>query len=251
MSALRAESVTKRFGGVTALESVSLELRPGEIHGLIGPNGSGKTTLLNMFSGYYLADGGTIRLGDADLTRRSVQTRARAGVARTFQKPRLLGTLSVRANAMLGAWPSVRSGFLGTMLSLPRVFREEHALRERAGELLHGVGLGALLDRRAGLLEHGEQRFLEIARGLAMRPRFLLLDEPAGGLTTTEIDHLGDVITTLRSAGLGILLVEHHTDFVFRVSDRVTALNLGQVIRHGTPDEVRRDPEVIRVYLGA
>lgn len=251
MSALRAESVTKRFGGVTALESVSLELRPGEIHGLIGPNGSGKTTLLNMFSGYYLADGGAIRLGDEDLTRRSVQTRARAGVARTFQKPRLLGTLSVRANAMLGAWPSVRSGFLQTMLALPRAFREERILRDRAAELLHGVGLGALQDRRASLLEHGEQRFLEIARGLAMRPRFLLLDEPAGGLTTTEIDHLGDVITTLRSAGIGILLVEHHTDFVFRVSDRVTALNLGQVIRHGTPDEVRRDPEVIRVYLGA
>ncbi|MFO1322225.1 MAG: ABC transporter ATP-binding protein [Burkholderiales bacterium] len=251
MKALRADGVTKRFGGVTALESVSLELRPGEIHGLIGPNGSGKTTLLNMLSGYYTADVGTIRLGDEDLTRRSVQTRARSGVARTFQKPRLLGTLSVRANAMLGAWPSVRSGFVETLCSLPRVFREERELRARAEELLHGVGLGGLLDRRASLLEHGEQRFLEIARGLAMQPRFLLLDEPAGGLTTTEIAHLADVITTLRSAGLGILLVEHHTDFVFRVSDRVTALNLGQVLRHGTPDAVRRDPEVIRVYLGA
>ena len=248
---LSAESVTKRFGGLTALAEVSLELRPGEIHGLIGPNGSGKTTLLNLISGYYVADAGTIRVGTEDLSTARVQRRAALGIARTFQKPRLLGSLTVLDNAMLGGWPGTRAGFVESALALPRARRENAEIRERAEELLHGVGLGYALQRRANLLEHAEQRFLEIARGLVMRPRFILLDEPAGGLTTAEIDQLGSVLRVLRAAGLGVLLVEHHTDFVFRVSDRVTTLDLGRMIKHGSPDEVRTDPEVIRVYLGA
>jgi ABC-type branched-subunit amino acid transport system ATPase component len=243
--------VTKAFGGLTALADVSLEVRPGEIHGLIGPNGSGKTTLLNVFSGYYRADGGRIGLGAEDLTRRSVQRRAFAGVARTFQKPRLLPTLSVRDNVMLGGWPLAKSTFLGAALSWLRARRDENTLRARAEELLHGVGLAPVMGRRAGLLEHAEQRFAEIARGLMAGPRFLLLDEPAGGLTPHEIEQLGVVIRTVRDCGIGVLLVEHHTDFVFRLSDRVTALDLGRVLRQGTPAEVRHDPEVIRVYLGA
>ncbi|MCA3131246.1 MAG: ABC transporter ATP-binding protein, partial [Rhodocyclaceae bacterium] len=138
-----------------------------------------------------------------------------------------------------------------TAFGLPRAAREDQAARSRATELLHGVGLGHAVARRANLLEHAEQRFLEIARALAARPRFVLLDEPAGGLSTDEIDHLGGILGTLREAGIGVLLVEHHTDFVFRVCDRVTALDLGRMIREGTPAEVRHDPEVIRVYLGA
>ena len=129
--------------------------------------------------------------------------------------------------------------------------REDQVLLAQATELLHGVGLGHVLHRRANLLDHAEQRFLEIARGLALRPSFILLDEPAGGLTTQEIEHLGNVIRTLRDNGIGVLLVEHHTDFVFRICDRVTTLNVGKMIKHGSPDEVQRDPEVIRVYLGA
>jgi len=248
---LQAESVSKRFGGLTALSSVSLELRPGEVHGLIGPNGSGKTTLLNMMSGYYPVDEGTIRLDTHVLNREGVAERAQRGIARTFQKPRLLGPLSVLDNAMLGGWRDVKSGFISTALSLPRALRDERGLRDRAAEMLHGVGMAHALDRPASLLEHAEQRFLEIARGLVSRPRFLLLDEPAGGLTPTEIDHLATVIGVLRESGIGVLLVEHHTDFVFRISDRVTALDLGRLVRHGTPDEVRNDAEVIRVYLGA
>jgi len=124
-------------------------------------------------------------------------------------------------------------------------------MRARATELLHGVGLGHVLQRRANLLEHAEQRFLEIARALMLRPRFLMLDEPAGGLTGVEIGHLSDIITVLRDCGIGVLLVEHHTDFVFRICDRVTTLDLGRVIKHGLPDEVRTDAEVRRVYLGA
>jgi ABC-type branched-subunit amino acid transport system ATPase component len=249
--ALEAVDISKQFGGLSALDRVSLSLRPGEVHGLIGPNGSGKTTLLNLLSGYYQPTSGWIRNDGEDLAAASVQRRAHIGVARTFQKPRLLPTLSVLDNAVLGAWPHARAGFLATAFGLPSVAREDKALRERAAELLHGIGLGHVINRRANLLDHAEQRFLEIARGLAMRPRFILLDEPAGGLTGNEIDHLSDVIRTLRDAGIGVLLVEHHTDFVFRICDRVTTLNVGKMIKHGTPDEVRADPEVIRVYLGA
>jgi ABC-type branched-subunit amino acid transport system ATPase component len=251
MSALSAQSVTKRFGGLTALSDVSLDLHPGEVHGLIGPNGSGKTTLLNLLTGYYRPDGGNIRLDEQELSMQPVQRRPQLGIARTFQKPRLLPTLPVLDNAMLGGWRDTGSGFVATALALGRVRREERVLRARAMELLSGVGLGHVIERRASLLEHAEQRFLEIARGLVGRPRFMLLDEPAGGLTGAEIEHLGTVIRVMRDCGIGVLLVEHHTDFVFRICDRVTTLDLGRMIKHGSPQEVRTDPEVIRVYLGA
>jgi ABC-type branched-subunit amino acid transport system ATPase component len=248
---LEAREVSRRFGGVVAVAGVSLSLQPGEVHGLIGPNGSGKTTLLNLLSGYYTIDEGSILLQNRDITRASVQSRARNGVARTFQTPKLLPAMTVLDNAMLGGWPDVRAGFIGTALSGPRSRREEAAIRLRATDMLHGVGLGSVLNRRADLLEHTAQRFLEIARALTMRPTFVLLDEPAGGLTVAEIEKLGAIIGVMRETGIGVLLVEHHTDFVFRVSDRVTTLNLGRTIAHGTPQSVRNDPEVIRVYLGA
>ena len=248
---LAATDVTKTFGGLTALSKVSLELQSGEVHGLIGPNGSGKTTLLNLLSGYYKTDDGAISLDGANISATTVQQRANIGVARTFQKPRLLPTLSVLDNAMLGGWRDARAGFMASAFSLPSAREDETILRRRAEELLHGVGLSRVIGRRANLLEHAEQRFLEIARGLAQRPRFILLDEPAGGLTPAEIEHLGSIIRVMRDGGIGVLLVEHHTDFVFRVSDRVTTLDVGSVIKRGTPDEVRNDPEVIRIYLGA
>ena len=251
MSALTARAASKRFGGLVALDDVSLDLRPGEVHGLIGPNGSGKTTMLNLMSGYYRPDGGEILLDGEALSGHSVQRRPNLGIARTFQKPRLLPTLTVLDNAMLGAWRDVRSNFLATALSLPKAMREEREIRRRAEELVHGVGLGHAIGRRANLLEHAEQRFLEIARALALRPRFLLLDEPAGGLTGAEIERLGSIIATIRESGIGVLLVEHHTDFVFRICSRVTTLDRGRLIKHGTPHEVRTDAEVVRVYLGA
>jgi ABC-type branched-subunit amino acid transport system ATPase component len=248
---LEAQAVMKRFGGLVAVDGVSLELRPGEVHGLIGPNGSGKTTLLNLISGYYQVDDGRIQLCGQDFTHRPVRERARAGVARTFQTPKLVLSLPVLDNAMLGGWPDVRSGFLETAWAFPRPRREEAELRERATAMLRGVGLSGVMDRRADLLEHTAQRFLEIARALTLRPKFVLLDEPAGGLTVAEIEHLGAIIGVMRDSGIGVLLVEHHTDFVFRVCDRVTALNLGRTIAHGLPTKVRNDPTVIRVYLGA
>src|SRR5450432_2566840 len=248
---LAARAVTKRSGGLIAVDAVSLEVRPGEVHGLIGPNGSGKTTLLNLISGYYRVDDGAIHLSGADVTRHSVRDRARSGVARTFQTPKLVLSLPVLDNAMLGGWRDVRSGFLETACAGPRPRREEAELRERAAAMLRGVGLSRVMDRRADLLEHTAQRFLEIARALTLRPKFVLLDEPAGGLTVAEIDHLGAIIGVIRDSGIGVLLVEHHTDFVFRICDRVTALNLGRMIAHGTTHEVRNNPDVIRVYLGA
>jgi ABC-type branched-subunit amino acid transport system ATPase component len=251
MTGLVARDVGKHFGGVVALDHVSLDLKAGEVHGLIGPNGSGKTTLLNLLCGYYRPDAGDILLDGASLGGQPVQKRPRLGIARTFQKPRLLGSLSVLDNAMLGGWRDVGSGFIATALALSRSGREEREMRARATELLHGVGLGRVIARQANLLEHAEQRFLEIARALVLRPRFLLLDEPAGGLTGAEIDHLRRILAVVRDSGVGILLVEHHTDFVFRISDRVTTLDRGRIIKHGTPDEVRTDADVVRVYLGA
>ncbi|WP_233889577.1 ABC transporter ATP-binding protein [Paraburkholderia flagellata] len=248
---LSARNVVRRFGGIAAVDDVTLELRGAEIHGLIGPNGSGKTTMLNLLSGYYRIDSGEIALNGESLGQMSVQTRTRRGIARTFQKPRLLETLSVLDNVALGAWNDARPGFVGTALAWPAQMRRDEALRERARNLLVGVGLGAMIDRRANLLDHAQQRFLEIARALAMRPRFILLDEPAGGLTEHEIDLLGEILLSVRECGIGVLIVEHHTDFVFRVCDRVSVLNLGKTLASGGPAEVRNDPEVIRVYLGA
>ena len=190
-------------------------------------------------------------MNSQDLTSLTIQERAFLGLGRTFQKPRLLPTLSALDNALLGAWIQTQSGFLATAFSLPFVRKEEEKLAELAKETLQGVGLGSVLNRPANLLDHGQQRFLEIARALVMKPKFLLLDEPAGGLTGNEISLLKDLIKVIQASGIGVLLVEHHTDFVFRICDRVTTFNVGKMIKHGTPSEVRTDAEVIRVYLGA
>lgn len=247
---LTAMRVTKRFGGVIALNEASLDLHPGEIHGLIGPNGSGKTTMLNVLMGYYPLDGGAVSLGDGDLSRATVQDRALRGISRTFQKPRLMPSLSVLENVMLGGWRDSQPGMVASMLRFGSARTEDKRLRERASQMLAGVGLSHAIDQRADALDHGEQRFAEIARALTGRPDYLLLDEPAGGLTGREIDSLGQVLSTVRACGVGVLLVEHHTDFVFGICDRVTAIDFGRVIATGTPAQVRNDGEVVSVYLG-
>jgi len=247
---LAAVGITKKFGGLTALDNVSLDLARSTIHGLIGPNGSGKTSLLNMLSGYYVMDTGDVFCGGQNLSRVSVEDRVKHRIARTFQTPRLLGDLTSLDNVMSGAWSRTRSGFLASAFALPSARKEEREIRQHSEKLLKGLGLGELMNRRANTLEHGDQRFLEIGRALAMSPDYLLLDEPAGGLTDGEIAHLEEVIKVVRDAGIGVLLVEHHTDFVFRTCDEVTVLDLGKVIVHGKPAEVQNHEEVIRVYLG-
>ena len=249
-SRLDAKGMSKHFYGVRAVESVDLDVRSGEIHGLIGPNGSGKTTMLNLLSGYYKADAGALEYSGRVISALSVQERAKLGIARTFQTPRLLGALTVLENVTLGAWNNVNPTFLKSMLRTPGLVASEQENIERSRDLIDAVGLGYASGRIAGTLDHSEQRFVEIARALAMRPQIVLMDEPAGGLTEDEIDQLATIVTTIRAANISVLIVEHHTEFVFEISDRVTTLDLGRVIAHGTATEVRNDPEVRRVYLG-
>lgn len=244
------KNVALAFGGVRALDGIDLVVRPGTIHGLIGPNGSGKTTLLNVISGYYAPNEGTICLGEDDMAGLPVQSRSRLGIARTFQTPRVLGNLSVLENAMLGAYSHFSSTFPLTALGLPHSRREDAAIRERAYHALMAVGLAHCAPCRADQLQHTEQRFLEIARCLVMQPKLLLLDEPAAGLALDEIDNLASLIKRLCALGLGILLIEHHTDLVFQISDHVTVLNLGKVLASGSPAEVRTNKEVVHAYLG-
>jgi ABC-type branched-subunit amino acid transport system ATPase component/ABC-type branched-subunit amino acid transport system permease subunit len=244
------ENVVLSFGGVRAIDGLSLAITPGEVHGLIGPNGSGKTTVLNVISGYYRPDSGTVRLHGAALPSGAPQTRAGIGIARTFQNPRIVGEASVLANVMIGGTVLGKSTFIETVLSLGRYRREERELRERAMLALAAVGLERLADVRTDRLQHSELRFLEIARALMLDPAFLLLDEPAAGLAGDEIQLLGALITAISRTGVGVLLIEHHTDLVFDICEQVTVLNLGRTLAKGTPAEIMAHQDVIDAYLG-
>ena len=247
---LSLRGVELRFGAVRAIDGLDLDLRPGEVHGLIGPNGSGKTTTLNVISGFGVPQAGSIRVGDAVLAPGVADRRAIAGIARTFQTPHLAGEASVLDNVLLGCTASARSTVLGAMLTLPGARREEAAMRARALRALQAVGLERLATVRADRLQHSELRFVEIARGLIARPDFLLLDEPAAGLSPDEIERLGGLVRAVAAAGVGVLLVEHHADLIFAVCDRVTVLNLGQVLAAGTPAQIQAHREVVEAYLG-
>ncbi|HZT50277.1 MAG TPA: ABC transporter ATP-binding protein, partial [Hyphomicrobiaceae bacterium] len=250
-SVLAVKDVALAFGGVRAIDNLSLEVRSGEVHGLIGPNGSGKTTTLNAISGYYAPQQGQILLDGKALPPRAPHGRAAYRIARTFQTPRLVGEESVLENVMLGGTTDGRSSFVEAMLALPRHHGDEKVLTEAAMTALAVVGLEQLAPVRADRLQHSELRFVEIARALMLRPSFLLLDEPAAGLSAEEIKRLGDLIVTISRRGTGVLLVEHHADLIFDICDRVTVLNLGKELASGTPAEIRAHQEVINAYLGA
>ena len=250
-SILSLANVVLSFGGVRAIDGLDLDVRPGEVHGLIGPNGSGKTTTLNVISGYYAPQSGSVRLGDAVLPPGAARARASHRIARTFQTPRVIGGASVLDNVKIGGTIDGHGGFIEAMLTLPRHRRDETALRERALLALSAVGLESLADVRADRLQHSELRFVEIARALMLSPSILLLDEPAAGLSAEEIRRLGALIKSISRAGTSVLLVEHHADLIFDICDRVTVLNLGKVLAAGTPDEIRSHREVVSAYLGA
>ena len=247
---LELRGISLSFGAVKAIAGLDLSLHPGEVHGLIGPNGSGKTTTLNAICGFAHPQEGAVTIGGTPLPMGVPAVRATAGIGRTFQTPRIVGEASVLENVMVGGAILGRATLAETLFALPRHKSDEAALRSRAAEALHVVGLEALADIRADRLQHSELRFVEIARALMSRPRFLLLDEPAAGLSHDEIDKLGALITAVARAGTGVLLVEHHADLIFAICDRVTVLNLGRTLATGTPTEVRAHREVVDAYLG-
>jgi branched-chain amino acid transport system permease protein len=220
------------------------------VHGLIGPNGSGKTTTLNVISGYYAATAGTLMLGAAPLPAGMPALRAGRGIARTFQTPRIIGEASVLQNVMVGGTIEGKGSFLESLFTLPRHRRDQREITAKARALLELAGLEALAEVRADRLQHSELRFIEIARALMLRPDFLLLDEPAAGLSNDEIERLGALIKAISRSGTGVLLVEHHADLIFAICDQVTVLNLGRTLAAGTPDEIRVHKEVVSAYLG-
>ena len=246
---LAVRDIALSFGGVKAIDGLSLDLHPGEVHGLIGPNGSGKTTTLNVICGFVRPQHGTLTAGGA-LRLGAPHTRAAHGVARTFQTPRIVSELSVLDNVMIGGTTRCRASFAEALLQMPRSRREERDQRQRALLALRICGLDGLAQARAGRLQHSELRFVEIARALMAAPAYLLLDEPAAGLSHAEIQHLGALITAVSRQGVGVLLVEHHADLIFAVCDRVTVLNLGKILAAGTPAEIRAHPDVVEAYLG-
>ena len=248
--ALTLEQVALSFGGVKAIDGLDLEIRAGQVHGLIGPNGSGKTTTLNIISGYYVQERGTVRLNGAALPILARHRRAHMRIARTFQTPRIVSSASVIENVMIGGTIDGEGTFVESLLALPRYRRDEAMLRATAMLALTAVGLERLAPVRADRLQHSELRFTEIARALMLRPAFLLLDEPAAGLSAEEIERLGALLVAIARAGTGVLVVEHHPDLIFDICHHVTVLNLGRMLAAGSPAEIRSHREVVNAYLG-
>lgn len=248
---LEATGMTRRFGGLVAVNDVSFTVNDGEVFGLIGPNGAGKTTLFNLMTGLISPTSGHLRYRGADITALRPHEIAARGIARTFQNIRLFGNLSALENVMIAQHVHTRSGVIAGVFGLPPAPTESRATRKKALDLLDLVGMADRAEMKAINFAYGDQRRLEIARALALEPRILLLDEPAAGMNPSEKQALSGFIRSVRERfDLTVLLIEHHVPLVMGLCDRIAVLNFGKLIALGPPHAVRQDPAVIEAYLG-
>jgi branched-chain amino acid transport system ATP-binding protein len=247
---LVAERLSVAFGGVRAIDDVSLAVAPGLVFSIIGPNGAGKTTLFNVISGLYRPERGRVRLAGEDVTALAPEGLARRGLSRTFQNLQIFFRMSVIENVMVGRHRHETTGMFADLFHLPAVRRQNRMTREAAAAALERVGLAAAAERPAGSLSFGDLKRLELARALASEPKLLLLDEPAAGCNAVETEGIATVIRRLSRDGITVVLVEHDMRLVMNVSDRIHVLANGRTLAEGAADEVRTNPAVIAAYLG-
>jgi branched-chain amino acid transport system ATP-binding protein len=247
---LKLNGITKIFGGLTALENVTLSIAGSSITGIIGPNGAGKTTLFNIITGLYTQTSGDVYLGGENISLFAPEVLAGLGLVRTFQNVELFGQMTVLENVMVGLHTRSRSGIFSCAFKMPGQIMEERYIKKKSLQWLDFTGMAHLADTKASNLPFGKGRLLEISRALAVEPRIILMDEPAAGLNSRETAQLADLIRRIRESGITVVLVEHDMELVMDICDSIIVLNLGEKLMEGTPREVQENPAVISAYLG-
>lgn len=250
MSLLTVQSLTKGFGGVTAIDDLTLSIRPGVVHSIIGPNGAGKTTLFNLVTGIYRPDHGAVSLDGTDITTTPAHKMAALGLSRTFQNLQIFFNMTAAENVQVGMHRHCDHRFLPAMLRLPAIVRRDRELAEKAAELMQFVGLGDYIGAESDSMPYGALKRLEIARALAAEPRLLLLDEPAAGLNPAETAEIDALIQKVGETGVTVVLVEHDMKLVMGVSAHILVIDNGRLLAEGTGAEIRDNPDVVAAYLG-